>query len=64
MAKLNLDVQLSAPEDGVGWIVRVDVPGRGTAPGFAEGDDLGTVFKDALLCAFVPGFEPEENRAQ
>ena len=61
--KLNLDVQLSLPEDGIGWMARVFVlnsegyiNGR---VGVGEDSDVGSAFKSALVFALASGFSPE-----
>lgn len=59
---LRLEVELSVPEDGIGWLARVEILESYTGRiGVADGHDAGNAFSQALLIAFANS-DLEENR--
>lgn len=59
---LRLDVELGVPEDGIGWLARVEILDSYTGRvGVAESHDAGVAFSRALLIAFSSS-DLEESR--
>ena len=59
---VSLDVSLETPQEGLGWIARVEVVNSPGRAGIAESDSVGEAFERALLVALASGVDQEGSR--
>lgn len=59
---IKLEVEITAPHEGMQWTCRVEVTNiPGNRIGFAEASTVAEAFNDSVLVALATRYEPEEN---